>query len=174
MDNNLSQKSQRNSPMQRQFQDLLDKYKTTRYKVFVTDLNGDIIWDLDDGKNSMFAETIEEVDEFLYLLFMKYGPEMNYYVYDTYKIYINRSNSQFKRHPSFYSSVVHQNKSINELLQNNKLPGKIFKVKMFGKFELKPEEEILYSQISSFIPSSYDMSQFLGKGKHVQYNRQNL
>ena len=156
------------------YDDLLEDNKNIPYKVFVTDSYNNIIWDIDDALYRMFANTLEEVDEFLTLLFVKYGPMKHYYVYDTYAIYVNRSNSHLIRHPSLNSSVVHQNKSINELLQNNKLPGKIFKVKMFGKFELKPEEEILYSQISSFIPSSYDMSQFLGKGKHVQYNRQNL
>ena len=141
------------------YNELFEENKDIPYKVFVTDFDNKIIWDLDDALYRMFANTRAEVDEFLTLLLVKYGPMYNYYVYDTYKIYVNRSNSQLIRHPSLNSSVVHQNQSINELLQKNKLPGKIYKAEiLFKKNEVNPSDNpIPYSEISSFIPSLDDI-----------------
>ena len=150
---------QKERRQEERYNELMKENKNYPYKVFVTDINNNIIWDLDDALYYMFANTLPEVDEFLTLLFAKYGPMYNYYVYDTYKIYVNRSNSHLIRHPSLNSSVVHQNQSINELLQNNKLPGKIYKAEiLFKKNEVNPSDNAIpYSEISSFIPSLDDI-----------------
>ena len=159
-DDSMSQITLPKSLLQEErYNELLEENKNIPYKVFVTDIDNNIISDLDDALHRMFANTLVEVNEFLTVLFGKYGPMYNYYVYDTYKIYVNRSNSHLIRHPSLNSSVVHQNKSINELLQNNKLPGKIYKAEiLFKKNEVNPSDNpIPYSEISSFIPSLDDI-----------------
>lgn len=148
---------QQNLQQEERYNDLLEENKNMPYKVFVTDMYNNFIWDLDDALHRMFANTLKEVNEFLTLLLVKYGPMYNYYVYDTYKIYVNRSNSQLIRHRSLNLTVVHQNKTIKELLQNNKLPGKIYKAEILFKKNEVEDPSNIYSKISSFIPSLDDI-----------------
>lgn len=144
------------------FNALFEENKTMPYKVFVTDFENNIIWDLDDALHRMFANTLQEVDEFLTLLLVKYGPMYNYYIYYTNKMYVNKINSKItKKIPSSSKlTVVHGNKTINNFVNQGKLPGKIYKAEIhFKKNELNPSDNpIQYSEISPFIPSLDDIS----------------
>ena len=170
--NQTRQNQRQSQQIQRQNQritNLLMENEKSRYKVFVTDADNNIVWNVEDVSYRMFAKTMQKVQEFLEQLFIKYGPNYNFYIYDTYNIYVNRTNSQYIRHPSFKTTVVYQNQTINQLLNSNKLPGKVYKAQInFNINELIPGDEISYSELSFFIPSSNDMGQYLGKGRHLQ------
>ena len=143
------------------FNALFEENKTMPYKVFVTDFDNNIIWDLDDALHRMFANTLKEVDEFLTLLLVKYGPMYKYYIYYTNKMYVNKINSNIrKKIPSSKLTVVHGNESINDFVNQGKLPGKIYQAEIhFKKIELNPSDNpIPYSEISPFIPSLDDIS----------------
>ena len=81
----------------KRMQNLFQENKNMPYKVFVTDVDNNIIWDLDDALHRMFANTLQEVDEFLTLLFVKYGPMYNYYIYYTRYERIYRAKIHFQK-----------------------------------------------------------------------------
>ena len=150
---------------------LFEEYKTVEYKVFTTDMNNKIIFNIDDVNHRMFATTTEEVQEFLKQLFLKYETGYNFYIYDTYNIYVNRTNSKLKQYSYLQTSLLQGNNYINSLLQFGKIPGKIYKVEItFNLIEESPEETSLYPQIQNFIPSLDEVNSQQERKKNENYS----
>jgi hypothetical protein len=142
------------TPEQGRLNNLVLEHRTSRYKVFVMDNNNNLISDVDDATYRMFAETPEEVNEFLRSLYQKYGygPRVKYYVYDTFNVYVNQ-NYISPLQNLVNSITVVQDPQIDSLLEKSYIPGQIYQKQLH--MDLDQLHDAMVTQISIQILSDY-------------------